>query len=422
MLAPELPSPPLDLAPMNLDPLIRNIARATHAPVLPAAARTALWMLDRLQVGTLHLTGPDGQSLVFGQRDEPHARMLIRDWSVCEATLRSGDIGFGESYINGAWTAPDLPTLLRLFLLNRDFIDGAMYGRWWGVLWHRARHRLNRNTKRGSRRNIAAHYDLGNAFYQLWLDPTMNYSGALFGDEPDRPLEKAQFAKMNRALDECGLVPGERLLEIGCGWGAVAELAAGGRRLDVTGVTLSAEQLAYARTRLAAKGLHADLRLQDYRDIRETGFDAVVSIEMFEAVGRAYWPTFFECVASRLKPGGHACIQSITIRDDLFDRYAGGTDFIQQYVFPGGLLPSASEFRAAADAAGLHVVNELKFGADYAETLRRWRQAFHARESDVSALGYDQKFMRLWDFYLAYCEAAFDTGNTNVMQFTLRRP
>jgi cyclopropane-fatty-acyl-phospholipid synthase len=245
----------------------------------------------------------------------------------------------------------------------------------------------------------------------------MNYSSAWFEGDHARPLEAAQHAKVRRALDQCGIEPGQRLLEIGCGWGALAE-AAVARGARVTGVTLSTEQLAWARERVPG----ADLRLQDYRDIADGPFDAVASIEMFEAVGRKYWPSFFATLRAQLKPGGRACIQSITIRDDLFERYVAGSDFIQQYIFPGGLLPSPSEFRKAARAAGLEVIEELAFGADYAETLARWRARFLAEEARVRAIGFDARFMRIWEFYLAYCEAAFAEGNTDVVQFTLRRP
>ena len=234
----------------------------------------------------------------------------------------------------------------------------------------------------------------------------------------------AQQAKVGRALDECRLEPGARLLEIGCGWGALAEEAAVRRGVHVTGVTLSTEQLEFARERMARLGVtgRADLRLQDYRDIDDGPFDAIASIEMFEAVGREYWGSFFQTVHQQLRPGGRACIQTITIRDDLFERYAKSTDFIQQYIFPGGMLPSAQAFREEARKAGLEVVAELPFGRDYAETLRRWRRDFLARDGQVRQLGFDTRFMRIWEFYLAYCEAAFDTGNTDVIQFTLRRP
>jgi len=406
---------------MNTDTLARAGNFGTLPRSAPAKARPALRLLQRLHVGTLHLQCPDGRQLTFGHGAAPQAGLRLHDWRVCAATLRSGDVGFGEAYIDGGWSSPDLVALLRLFLANREAIDSALYGHWWGALWYRLRHALNRNSRSGSRRNIAAHYDLGNPFYRLWLDPTMNYSSAWFGGDATQSLADAQRAKMRRALDECGLESGQRLLEIGCGWGAVAELATSERQLAVTGVTLSKEQLGHAQQRLAAQGLAADLRPQDYRDIPETGFDGIVSIEMFEAVGREYWASYFRSVRDKLKPGGRACIQSITIRDDLFARYVRGTDFIQQYIFPGGLLPSPSAFRAAAGEAELEVVNELDFGADYALTLRHWRRSFLAQEAQVRAQGYDDRFLRLWEFYLAYCEAAFDAGSTSVMQFTLRR-
>ena len=410
----------------------RNASALASAPrfhlpaTAPAPARAALRLLAGLDHGRLDLQLPDGAQARFGAADAqgPHAAMRLTNWKVCAAALRSGDIGFAESYIDGDWSTPDLAALLRLFIANRDAVEHAVYGTWWGSLLHRMRHLLNRNSRRGSRRNIHAHYDLGNPFYQLWLDETMNYSSAWFAGDRTRSLTEAQHAKVRRALAECGLQPGHRLLEIGCGWGALAEIAAGECDARVTGVTLSREQLDYAQQRLARAGLaeRTDLRLQDYRDIVDAPFDAIVSIEMFEAVGRAYWPGFFATVRDKLKRGGRACIQTITIRDDLFKRYVAGTDFIQQYIFPGGLLPSPSAFRAQAQAAGLEVVDEFAFGADYAETLRRWHERFLAEETRVRSIGFDSRFVRIWEFYLAYCEAAFDGGNTDVIQFTLRRP
>lgn len=395
-------------------------------PGAPAAARAVFRLLGRLQVGTLDLQLPDGTQARFGsgRADEPRAALRLADWRVCAAVLKSGDIGFAESFVDGAWTSPDLAALLKLFIANRDAIEGVIYGSWWGSLAYRLKHLLNRNSRQGSRKNIHAHYDLGNPFYRLWLDETMNYSAALFAGDFSQPMPAAQRNKVRRAIEECGLKPGQRLLEIGCGWGALAECAAAEFDAQVTGVTLSTEQLAFAQQRLAGAGLsaQADLRLQDYRDIDDAPFDAIASIEMFEAVGREYWASFFATINARLKPGGRACIQTITIRDDLFERYVRSTDFIQQYIFPGGLLPSPSAFRAEAAKAGLRVVNELAFGPDYAETLRRWRADFLHRDAEVRRLGFDTRFMRIWEFYLAYCEAAFDTGNTDVMQFTLQRP
>jgi cyclopropane-fatty-acyl-phospholipid synthase len=394
-------------------------------PSAPAAARAVFSLLGRLSVGQLDVQWPDGTMQRFGsvERGGLHGAIRLRNWNVCSAALRSGDIGFAESFIAGDWHTPDLAALLRVFVANRSAIEDVFYGSWWGALLYRVKHLLNRNSRRGSKKNIHAHYDLGNEFYRLWLDETMNYSSAWFDGDRTRALPDAQRAKVLRALDECGLQPGQRLLEIGCGWGAVAEAAAQERGAQVVGVTLSSEQLAWARERMAAAGVaeRADLRLQDYRDIADAPFDAIASIEMFEAVGREYWPGFFATLRDKLKPGGRACIQTITIRDDLFERYVSGTDFIQQYIFPGGLLPSPSEFRKAARAAGLEVANELAFGADYAETLRRWRERFLSEEARVRRVGFDTRFMRTWEFYLAYCEAAFAEGNTDVMQFTLRR-
>lgn len=390
----------------------------------PAAARAVFRLLKSLSVGTLDVQLPDGGMLHFGGSEGPRASIRLLDWSVCRAALASGDIGFAEAYIDERWTTPDLVALLNLFIANRDAMERVVYGSWWGSLVYRVRHLLNRNSRTGSRKNIHAHYDLGNPFYRLWLDETMNYSSAWFDGDHARPMADAQQAKVRRALEQCRVQPGDRLLEIGCGWGALAEAATREHGARVVGVTLSTEQLEFARARLEKRGLAplADLRLQDWRDIQDEPFDAIASIEMFEAVGREYWDGWFAMLRDKLKPGGHACIQTITIRDDLFDRYVKGTDFIQQYIFPGGLLPSPEAFRAQARRAGLAVVEELAFGADYAETLRRWRVRFMAEERQVRNLGFDGRFMRIWEFYLAYCEAAFANGNTDVMQFTLRRP
>ena len=398
----------------------------------PAAARVVLGLLRRLQVGTLDLQLPDGSTARFGQTGESgqnalRAALRLHDWGVCAAVLKSGDIGFAEGYIDGQWSTPDLTALLKLFIANRELIEGAIYGHWWGRLAYRIRHLLNRNSKANSRKNIQAHYDLGNAFYRLWLDSTMSYSSAWFEGDLGKPMVEAQRAKVKRALNEAGVVAdgrSRRVLEIGCGWGGLAEIAASEHGAHVTGVTLSTEQLAWARERMDGASLadRADLRLQDYRDIRDEPFDAIVSIEMFEAVGREYWPGYFATLNRCLKPGGQACIQTITIHDDLFDRYVKSTDFIQQYIFPGGMLPCDRAFREEARKAGLEVVNALAFGPDYAETLRRWRTDFHAHLHQVQGLGFDQRFQHIWEFYLSYCEAAFDMGNTDVVQYTLRKP
>jgi cyclopropane-fatty-acyl-phospholipid synthase len=391
---------------------------------LPAAAQRVLAMLARLQHGTLTLHAPDGTELCFGNQLAPHASVTLRDWSVCAEVLKSGDIGFAEGYMRGDWTSPSLTDLLRLMIRNRRAMDDMIFGHWAGRLFYRIKHLLNRNHRSNSRKNIHAHYDLGNAFYELWLDGSMNYSSAWFEGHLDRPLKDAQWAKVRRALRMAGVQPGDRVLEIGCGWGALAEAATTEFGAHLTGVTLSTEQLAFAQQRL--KGLQraaqSDLRLQDYRDIDDGPYDAICSIEMIEAVGQAYWPTYFQNMARLLKPGGRACIQSIVIDDSLFERYVKSTDFIQQYIFPGGCLPCPSEFRRQAQLAGLQVVDELPFGQDYAETLRRWREAFMAQLPAVGQLGFDATFVRLWEFYLAYCEAAFDEQNIDVVQYTLLKP
>lgn len=415
---------------------------ATAAPYAlpadaPAAARSALRLLQNLRHGALTLQLPDGTQRRYGEHpqhttlhspEHPAASITLHNWNVFAAALKSGDIGFAESYIAGDWTTPDLTELLKVFAANRKQVESFIYGTWWGRLFYRIKHLLKHNSRANSRKNIHAHYDLGNAFYRLWLDDTMNYSSAWFQGDLSRPLPEAQTAKVVRALELAQVKAGDRVLEIGCGWGALAEQATTRFGASIVGVTLSTEQLAYANARMQGLGVttgpqaKADLRLQDYRDISDAPFDAICSIEMIEAVGQAYWPQYFETVARLLKPGGRACVQSIVIADELFERYLKSTDFIQQYIFPGGCLPCPREFRKQAQAAGLEVVDAFEFGPDYAETLRRWRDAFVAQHAQVQALGFDERFNRIWQFYLAYCEAAFDIGDINLVQFTLAKP
>jgi cyclopropane-fatty-acyl-phospholipid synthase len=396
-----------------------------HAPAqagkAPAAARLILKMLRRLKHGALLLHRPDGGFEVFGDGSFPIA-LELKNWRLCGAVMRSGDIGFAEAFIDGDWKTDNLSGLIELLIRNRDEFEQLVYGSWWGSLLYRVKHLMNRNSRAGSRKNIHAHYDIGNAFYQLWLDPTMTYSSAIFRDGDGDDLAAAQMAKYRRIVGALNLGQGARVLEIGCGWGGFAETAAREAQAHVTGLTLSTEQLDYARRRLDEAGLagSADLRLCDYRDC-DGQFDAIASIEMFEAVGESYWPSYFACVARNLKRGGRACIQTITIDDGLFERYRKGTDFIQQYIFPGGMLPSPSEFRRQAGMHGLRVVDEFRFGVDYADTLLQWRASFLAQRAKVEGQGFDQRFMLTWEFYLAYCEAAFRAGNTDVMQFTLVR-
>ncbi len=405
-----------------------STGRAFSLPAgAPSAAKATLKLLLRLKHGTLMVKLPDGSVQRFGNGHGPQASLHLLNWNVCSAALKSGDIGFAESYIAGDWTTPHLTELLKVFIVNRKEVEDVIYGTWLGRFAYRVKHLLNRNTKANSQKNIHAHYDLGNAFYELWLDGTMNYSSAIF-ETPETSMKDAQHAKVRRALRMARVKPGDRVLEIGCGWGALAEKATLEFDAKVVGVTLSTEQLEWANKRMQREGVaeKADLRLQDYRDIGKTTqdapFDAICSIEMVEAVGREYWPEYFQTVHRLLKPGGHACIQSIVIADELFERYLTSTDFIQQYVFPGGCLPCPKEFRAQATAAGLELVDEFSFGQDYAHTLQLWREQFAAQEAHVLQLGFDRRFIRIWEFYLSYCEAAFLEANTDVVQYTLRKP
>jgi cyclopropane-fatty-acyl-phospholipid synthase len=393
----------------------------------PAQARWVLRLLERAEHGALMVGFPDGQRACFGHGG-PTADIQLANWNVFGAALKRGDIGFAETYAAGDWSSTDPARVLVFFVRNRAAVERVIYGSFWGSLAYRLKHLLNRNSKPQARRNIMAHYDLGNAFYALWLDPTMTYSSALFapgaadGAGAHHPasmaeLEAGQRAKYARVLDELRLERGACVLEIGCGWGGFAETAARAG-VATTGLTLSPSQLEYAQQRLRRQRLRADFRLQDYRD--ERGFyDGIASIEMFEAVGEPYWPSYFATLSRCLKPGGRACVQTITIDDALFERYRTGTDFIQQYIFPGGMLPSPSAFRAQAEHAGLRIVAAHAFGRDYARTLATWRERFMDRLAAVRALGFDDQFVRLWEFYLAYCEAAFAEGNTDVYQYTL---
>ncbi len=374
--------------------------------------RLVFELLENLCGGMLEIRLPDGASRLFG--DGEHGVTLhVHDEAMFSQVLARGDIGLAEAYLDGHWDSPDISGLLTLLARNRAALKKAVYGSWRNLLAARLRHWLNGNSRAGSKRNIMAHYDLGNDFYKLWLDPTMSYSSALYRAVDDGDLETAQRAKYRRILRRLHAEPGQHVLEIGCGWGGFAEMAVH-EGLQVTGLTLSPAQLAWAQQRVPG----ADLRLQDYRDTNEQ-FDHVVSIEMFEAVGERWWPTYFRTMARALKPGGRAVVQSITIRDDLFADYRKGTDFIQQYVFPGGMLPSRSAFRAAAARQGLTVHAEYAFGLDYARTLAEWRQAFEANWPQIAALGFDEHFHRLWRLYLCYCEAGFLAGNIDVVHFEL---
>jgi len=388
------------------------------------SAETILGMLSKLQSGFLKITLPNGEVKEFGSsQDDLHAEIHISDWSVFKQVLSRGDIGFAESYICGQWHTSDLKAILKLAIRNRTILEKAVYGKWYGSLIYRFKHWLRDNSKSGSLKNIHAHYDLGNAFYALWLDPSMSYSSAWFSEGDKESLAQAQRAKIARILQSINCKPGDHLLEIGCGWGGFMEetLRAGS---SITGLTLSSEQQSFAQARLnkvkeeCTQGNSFEVRLQDYRDCKEQ-FDGIASIEMFEAVGEKHWAEYFQTIAARLKRGGKACIQTIVIAEELFERYRHNTDFIQQYVFPGGMLPSSTSFKACAARAGLKVESEFAFGHDYAKTLCIWRDNFNQKLHQITQLGFDEAFIRLWNFYLMYCAAGFSERNIDVVQFTL---
>jgi cyclopropane-fatty-acyl-phospholipid synthase len=392
-----------------------------HHAVPPPAARVLISLLGRLSEGALTLTTPDARRLRFGAPHVKAASLVVHDWRMAARALRGGDVGFAESYMDGEWDTPDLVGLLTLLAANQASLTRAFYGRWWVRAALRMRHFLRRNSRQGARRNIVAHYDLGNAFYALWLDPTMTYSSALFDGDYRQPLASAQHAKYRSLLDALELRPDSRILEIGSGWGFFAEIAArAGHR--VTGISLSDAQTSYARARLADAGFadRVDLRIEDYRDVRGR-FGGVASIEMIEAVGERWWPAYFAALRRVLVPDGRAAIQAITIANDRFERYRTQSDFIQQYIFPGGMLPSPARLVQEAAAQGLRLVASRTFGLDYAETLRRWLAAFDAHVDDVRAQGFDERFVRCWRFYLAYCAAGFATSTTDVGQYVFAR-
>lgn len=402
-------------------------ATPSSLPLLPIAARILFKLLGGLRHGRITATLPDRSRHEFGTDTHGvHAHIDIHDLSICTQILTGGDVAFGEGYFNGAWDSPDLVALLTLLAKNQNELMPAFYGRGWKGWLFKLRHLLRANSKKQARKNIEAHYDLGNAFYSIWLDSTMTYSSALFAGNLHGDLARAQVAKYERILTEINPPEGGHILEIGCGWGGFAEHAAKSRNVRVTGITLSPSQLDYARQRIAAAGLSSQVQFElcDYRDVGKrlgTNFDGVASIEMFEAVGQKYWDSYFTAVRAALKPGARGCIQVITIDDKRFEQYESSSDFIQQYIFPGGMLPSPERFRLKAEASGLRVATQFEFGLDYAETLRRWLRQFDTHHDEVTAQGFSDNFMKLWRFYLAYCIAGFEARSIDVGQYTLVR-
>lgn len=385
------------------------------------AARFVLKALDRFSIGRLTMRLPDGSVRMFGSPGiGPDASLDVRDWRFFRHVLLDGDIGFAEAYMEGFCDSPDLPGLIGLLAANEKALGKMTRTNLLHGLVLKFLHRRHDNTREGAKKNIHAHYDLGNEFYGLWLDPSMTYSSALYEGEQGKPLEAAQTAKYERILDRLGARQGDSILEIGCGWGGFAEVAAR-RGMRVTGVTISKEQLDYARTRLERAGLadRVDLQFRDYRDIVGS-YDHIVSIEMIEAVGERYWPDYFATLKRHVVPGGSAIVQAIVIADDFFERYRHHPDFIQTYVFPGGMLLSPSSLKEQCRQAGLKIAELYSFGLDYARTLETWLGRFDRVADQVGRMGFDERFRRMWRYYLAYCAAGFSTRRTDVLQAHFR--
>jgi len=377
---------------------------------------------SKLQRGRLAIIAPDGSTQQFnGPIDGPEGVLKLNTTRAVRRFVTGGSLGFAEAYLDGDWDSPDLSQLLELLVLNEETYSERFYGHVWFRWLARLRHFLRPNTKQGSRRNILEHYDLGNQFYQHWLDPSMTYSSARF-EAPNVPLEKAQAAKYASLAEKLSLQSDHHLLEVGCGWGGFAEFAAREVGAKVTAITISDQQYAYAAERMQAAGLNdkVKIQLQDYRDV-DGQYDRIASIEMFEAVGESYWPVYFDKLAALVRPGGKIGLQIITISDAYYESYRRSADFIQRHVFPGGMLPSPSALQKQFERAGLQMLSETSFGLDYARTLATWNQRFQTAWPELRQLGFDRRFKRLWQYYLAYCEVGFKAGWTDVCQLSLSR-
>jgi cyclopropane-fatty-acyl-phospholipid synthase len=378
-----------------------------------------LEMMSKIKYGTMTIITPEGDYLNYrGSEVGVHVSIRIFNWKFCDELFLRGDIGLGESYIAGLWESDNINDLIKFGIDNKAQLERVIKGSFFKILFYRLKHLLNRNSKRGSQKNIYAHYDLGNEFYKLWLDPSMTYSSALF-DKPTIDLLFAQESKYENILNQLDLKVGDHILEVGCGWGGFMECAAK-RGIKVTGITISKEQYEFAKVRLSNYENFATVKLMDYRDIK-VQYDHIVSIEMFEALGQEYWATYFNIIHSALKKNGKLIIQSITINDQDFSSYRKGTDFIQQYIFPGGMLPSPNAFKKVASEQGLKHYGHVEFGKDYGLTLKIWEENFSKALESVRAIGFDDKFIRTWRFYLKYCQGGFEAGKISVYQFYLTK-
>ncbi len=391
-------------------------------PKIGMVFRPLLETLKKIEYGTFIVVFPNDQRVELkGRHPGPTAEIYIRSQNLMYRLLTNGTLGLAESFMAGEWSSPNLVAVIEVGEMNRAILGGLDRGHFWMRALQWVVHALRANTKRGAKKNIASHYDLGNDFYKLWLDPTLTYSSAIFENET-QSLEHAQLNKYDRILSLIKPTQDAHVLEIGSGWGGFAMHAAQKTGCRVTSITLSREQLAEAQARTQAAGLNerVTFRLQDYRDVKEQ-YDGIASIEMFEAVGEKYWPDFFKAVHDRLKPSASAGIQVITIRDDLFSAYRKGVEFIQRYLFPGGMLPSPQVFAEISSDAGLKTIERSFHGLDYARTLREWDERFVDQLGAVRAMGFDERFIRMWRFYLAYCEGGFRRETINLMQIAMQR-
>ncbi|WP_394153338.1 class I SAM-dependent methyltransferase [Loktanella salsilacus] len=390
---------------------------------LPRYFSSVFKMMGALKRGRIDVILPDGRKFRAEGAAAGHvAEITVHNPDLFARTVREGDLGFCDAYLDGWWSTPDLMAFMDLIHDDAEELYDGFPGQYLVRTFERIRFWLQSNSKKQARKNIEYHYDLGNDFYGLWLDDTMTYSSALF-QTGQESLEAAQTAKYASMVDQMGVKPGDHVLEIGCGWGGFAEYAAAQRGLRVTCLTISKEQFNYAVDRIEKAGLSdkVTFKLQDYRD--ETGtYDGIASIEMFEAVGEQYWPAYFKTVRARLKPGRKATLQIITVADRRWDVYKRGPDFIQKYIFPGGMLPSPSKLREVIGKHGLTVEKSIEFGHSYDQTLRRWHETFNAKWDKVAALGFDERFRRMWNFYLTSCAATFASENCDVTQITIARP
>ena len=390
---------------------------------LPRYFARVFEMASGMQNGQLDFVLPDGRRFrAAGRNPVPVAVLEIVNPDIFARLVREGDLGFCEAYVEGWWSTPDLQAFMDLLHAGNDELYDAFPGLGLVRAFENLRHRFRANSKRQAKKNIAHHYDLGNAFYGLWLDHTMTYSSALFRSGQE-PLDVAQTQKYASMVDLMGAKPGEHVLEIGCGWGGFAEYAAGQRGLRVTGLTISQAQHDYAVARIDRAGLtdRVAIKMQDYRDERGL-YDGIASIEMFEAVGEKYWPTYFDVLRERLKPGRQATLQVITVQDRRYEVYKRGVDFIQKYIFPGGMLPSPKALRTEIERAGLQLTGSIEFGESYSHTLRRWHEMFNERWEQIAHMGFDERFQKMWNFYLTSSAATFRSGNCDVTQITVTRP